>query len=394
LRAAASVDAAAPPDLSSDSFDWGYLLRAAERQGVAPLLYDWLHRYPAVLINPQTLEALRAQYWVNHFRNRLFLTELARVLEAAASASLAVMPLKGAQLATLFYPSPALRPLSDLDLLVKPRDLEALHRVLASLGYRAFEPEPSYVEASRLSTESAEQCWTAVRDATETLIETRINPLELAAARLTDVDPAFTQRVRDYGAHVWTRAIADGDGAGPPRSVMSPEDLLLHVVTHFAAKHVDFRLIWMHDVARILTASPDFDWDYFWLQVRTLRVRAAVCVALDAVMRWIGAPVDAVSLERSTRSLFDPSASALERWEYRRLCDYSASLAERDLTVPGPGVWPLGAALARVSDWPSRWRVLRWVAFPSRAYVTHRQHDSSRVMASVRAYTSRLRTGG
>ncbi|MHB8645822.1 MAG: nucleotidyltransferase family protein, partial [Thermomicrobiales bacterium] len=100
LRAAARL----APDLAAlapaSALDWPYLLRAADQQGITPLLHAALQSagVPALAA---VLAGLHAAYWQNHFRNRALMAELARILGAAATARVDAMPLKGAVLAPL-----------------------------------------------------------------------------------------------------------------------------------------------------------------------------------------------------------------------------------------------------------------------------------------------------
>ena len=52
------------------------------------------------------------------------------------------LPLKGLHLAHHVYPSPALRDMGDIDLLVRPADLCGAHEALARLGYRSWGGTP------------------------------------------------------------------------------------------------------------------------------------------------------------------------------------------------------------------------------------------------------------
>jgi putative nucleotidyltransferase-like protein len=397
LLAACHVGTPAPALEPSASVDWPYVLRAADRQGVAPLLHDWLTRHPEVAVDKAWADHLHHAYWTNYFRNKVLLSELRRVCDAAAAAGIDLMPLKGASLATDYYPSPALRPLSDLDLLVRPHQIAGLSRVLRELHYQESETPPSYIEARRLHDQSREHCWTAAHDRLDVLIECRTAPLELAVGRLTDLDDALTASLRQHAADTWIRAAAVSD----PASVglrMSPEDLLLHVTTHLAAKHLDFRLIWLHDVARIVMRARDFDWQYFARTTAHFRVAAAVSTALEAAARWIDAPLETEPLRLVRAELRTRSIVALEHLEYQRLSAHVASLGDRDLTAAGPSVWPLGSALSRVSGWRPRLRVLRWVALPDRAYLeqrgTVRKGPLGYVAACARRYTRRLAPRG
>lgn len=349
--------------------DCPYLVRASERQGVAPLLHDWLGRHPDVLVDQATRDALHEAYWTRHFRNRLLLEELRAVLRTATEAGIDVMPLKGAELAPAYYPTPALRPLSDLDLLVRPRDVARMGHLLQQRGYAEVDHAPSYVEDEQLEIDSRDYCWFASRQGFDSLIEFRPAPLELAVGRLTDLDEAYTAALRRHAALVWERSTPAPDGAG---RVMSPEDLLLHVTTHLAAKHLDFRLVWLHDIARIVLRSPRLDWAYVAARTVDLRVAAPVTAALEAARRYAAAPITDGQLERIRAGLGSASAFSLAQRDLRRLMRHVDGIPSADLTVEGPGVWPLGAALSRVHGVRARLRVLRWVLLPGREYLEHR----------------------
>lgn len=391
LLAAAASDLP-PPDGRRGEVDWDYLQRAADRQGVAPLLYDWLRRHPAVTVDASVAEALHEKYWSGHFRNRLLLEELQRVARAAAAEGIEVMPLKGAHLAPWLYPAPALRPLSDLDLLIHPRDVARLGGLLQSMEYAEVSHAPSYVDDRWLDLDSRDYCWFAVRQGFDSLIEYRVAPLELAAGRLTDLDEAYTTVLRHHAREVWTRSTPSPDGA---MRRQSPEDLLLHVATHLAAKHLDFRLVWLHDITRIVQGTPDLDWAYVAARSAELRMAAPVAAALEAARQYAAAPIDDAPIEDIVRTLGPPSRVSLEHRDLARLRRHVGELPRSDLSVGGPGIWPLGAALSRVRGVRSRLRVLRWVLLPGREYLEHRgtagQGPGGRITGSLRRLLLRAR---
>ena len=392
LFAAARIDDQAPALAASGGLDWVYLRRAAARQGVAPLLHDWLRRHPDVAVDAAFAERLHEQYWSGHFRNRLLLEELRRVARAAAERGIEIMPLKGAHLAGRLYPAPALRPLSDLDLLTRPRDVERMGALLQSMGYLEVDHAPSYVDDRWLDLDSRDYCWFAVRQGFDSLIEYRVAPLELAVGRLTDLDEAYTDALRRHAQDVWTRSSPSAEGT---MRVQSPEDLLLHVATHLAAKHVDFRLIWLHDIARLVAATPGLDWEYVAAQAAELRMAAPVAAALDAARRYAAAPIADAHSAAVVETLGPPSRLSLGHRDLARLQRHVAALPLQDLTVEGPGVWPIGAALSRVRGWRARLRVLWWVLLPGREYLAHRgtvgQGALGRIAGSIRRLALRVR---
>lgn len=361
-----------------------YLLRAALAQGVAPLLYEWLGRHPGIVEDEAALSALHNAFWTEHFRSRLLLRELTDLSRRAAESGIEVMPMKGAHLAPAFYPKPALRPLSDLDLLVRARDVERLAAILEERGFTSLDPEPSYVQGEHLDAGSREYCWSRHRDGLELLVEYRASPLELTVGRLTDLDDDYRAVLRRHAAAVWERSAAAPGGAG---RVMSPEDVLLQVATHLAAKHVAFRLIWLHDIARLVEGAPHMDWAYLASWTKDLRVAAPVSAALEAARRHAAAAVTDAQLDAVRAGLGSPSRLSLAQRDLRRLSRCIDELPSSDLTVKGPAVWPLGAALSRVRGVRARMRVVRWVLLPGRDYLEQRGHQGT---GAIRGFARRI----
>ena len=192
---------------------------------------------------PQEVAArLSGGYWANHFRNRVLLHSLTEVLRDAAAEGIAVMPLKGAALALLYYETPALRPMSDLDLLVRPGDIAAMTGILHRLGYAEIAGAFLLLDERFRDVERGERRFLARKNSCDVLIEFRIEPLDPLVETLSALDPALTAALQSRAALMWTRsrqAIHDG----VPFARMSPEDLLLHIASHLITRHRALRLL-------------------------------------------------------------------------------------------------------------------------------------------------------
>jgi hypothetical protein len=390
LLDACRVDRRPPEPDQIRGLDWAHLWTAADRQGVAPLVADWMSSL-ADSGGPDAVP-LHDTYWMNHFRNQVLLAELERVQRAAGAAGIDTMPMKGASLATAYYESPALRVMSDIDLLARPQDLSRLAAVMSGLNYYAIDTARSYVDERLLDDSSREHSWVAMRDGLQVLIEIRTASIEPAIGRLTDLDRPFTLLLHRYTEEVWERARVSRT-VGEPLCV-PPEDVLLTVATHLAAKHVDFRLIWLRDIARIAIVAPTLDWDYVARTAARLRVTAPVTAALRAAVQWLGAPISEAQLAKVSEPLRTGGGRWLERWDDKRLRRLVATIGTRDLTVGGPGVWPLVSALSRVRGPGAMFRVLRWVGFPSRDYLKHRGIETPAGVLGYGAATVRRVMGG
>ena len=359
----AAVRNAAPPSDIGDTLtlNWKYLLAAANRQGVRPLLSQWRDKH-AVSAPPEATDVLHAAYWENYFRTRTLLAELAAVRAAAAAEGIVLLPLKGAALAPTVYPSPDLRPMSDLDVLARASDLARTGAVLTSLGYREEPDGPTLLPPRMRDLLRGEHKFTAIRGGFALLIEVRAEPLDPGFPPLSELDRAFSARLHRHAAHLWQRATI---GSDPTTAYAAPENLLLHVTSHMTTRHADFRLIWLCDVREILTHAPEFDWDAFARDARTLDLVVPVRAALDAAARWLDVPVPTSALA----SLAPRRWHVVDRLEQRSLGARAQALDTTDLTAMPPApIWLAIAAIARVS-WSARIQAIRWLILPGKNYL-------------------------
>lgn len=228
------------------AIDWPAWLRTAGEGGVAPHLYAAL-RGQGVLPSAAE-EYLRQAYYASVAWNLPLLQELASILRALAAAGVPTILLKGAALAHTLYENVALRPLADLDLLVRPADLPAALSALRAIGcvQDALELRPGFTE-------------TFGHHAVLRTPGPRPTTLELHWTLLPPPYPC------EPGALDWfwqtARPVAV-DGASA--LVLAPEALLLHLCGHLL-QHGEIdspRLVWLHDVAGVLFRYGDgIDWD-------------------------------------------------------------------------------------------------------------------------------------
>lgn len=346
--------------------DWGYILAAAGKQGIAPLLARWIGRGRDD-VPDGVAERLDADYWASHFRNRTLLHQLRRVTEAASEAGIAVMPLKGAALATRYYAAPALRPMADLDLLVQPADLPRMAPVLGGLGYTAVTLPPSPIYEG--DSPSAEYAYVAAIDDMVVLIECRAEPLDPAIGALHTADATMAGRLHVHSARMWERA-ARGMIDGVPCMQIGAEDLLLHVAAHLTTRHAGMRLLWLYDL-RLIAARDrgTLDWDYIAAEARALSLEQPVHAALAAADRWLAASIPAGQLRRLGAA--EGARRSLQRvGEGRFLAARVAAIGDADLTTEMQlQWWPLVISVGRLTTMRALMRVLRRMIVPSRAYM-------------------------
>jgi hypothetical protein len=146
LAASQHSDSAERPNLS---------VSEAVKAQLGPALYYRLAETGQLNTLPlDEQRVLHHAFMQNAKRNLVFEVELRRILTAFAARTLPIMPLKGGISSFLqpLYPSPAIRVLSDLDLLIRPRDREEAFSCLVSLGYTPAKKVP-LPEVERIFTQ-------------------------------------------------------------------------------------------------------------------------------------------------------------------------------------------------------------------------------------------------
>ena len=347
------------------ALNWDYLLAAGERQGMIPLLQQWLtkHRLP---VPAETAATLSATYWTNRFRSRALLAELAAIRVAAATVGIPLLPLKGAALAPTVYPAPELRPMSDLDLLTRADDLPRIRALFADLGYVEEPYEASLLPTRLRDPLRREWKFVASRGGFPVLVEVRAEPLDPGLPPLTELDRAFSARLHAHAARMWARARPlDND---PAMLQAAPEDLLLHVASHMATRHADFRLIWLLDIRQIITHTPEFDWEYLAGEARSLGLTVPVRAALDAAARWLHVPLPTM-WHGATTSFLPLLRHPVDALEWAVLAPREQTLDTADLAaIPPTPAWLAAVSVARVS-WRARAQTLRWLLLPCQSYL-------------------------
>jgi hypothetical protein len=172
--------------------------------------------------------SLRAAYVHNLARNLALFHAAAQFLDAA---TVPLLPLKGLALANTVYPDVALRPMNDLDIAVRPRDLDQAVRTLEELGWRR-----SFGERARYSPKHGHDV---------SFVNENGHVLELHH-RLFHELRADASVVR-----MFERAIAV-ELLGRSRLIPSWNDHLFLVAVHAATHAFGESPIWVVDVALLL----------------------------------------------------------------------------------------------------------------------------------------------
>jgi hypothetical protein len=222
--------------------DWDALLEQAVAWRVAPLVYRGLKQAPGLAPQP-TLALLRRQYAVTAASNLRQFHLLEAVLRAFAERSIPVMLLKGAALVRLAYRDPGLRPMGDVDLLVRREDLRRAADALLSHGLAPVLPgrEEQY--------ERDHHHWAPFKTPDLSLVMELHHDLAAPGSSV--------QAVIDG---VWRRAQPVA-GTGAPALAPSASDLVLHQCVHTSSHALFYPLLTLCDLTETVRAATGIDWD-------------------------------------------------------------------------------------------------------------------------------------
>lgn len=277
--------------LSRQPIRWDLLLDLADRHGTQSLLCQALVGIEdADSVPPAAMSALKKRHQINLHKALFLSRELIRILDHLSALGIEVMPYKGVALAEMAYGDIALRNVGDIDLLIRPQDFPRIRDAVGELGYTPHVALSSAEERAYLK--SGYEC--AFDGAAGP------NLLELQWA----VQPGFYAIDFEMAA-LFQRAVTV-TVAGHPMMTPSSEDLVLVLSVH-AAKHVWGRLVWLCDIARIMSL-PNLDWTWIASQASALGIVRILRVSMLLANRLLVATIPAAAQASLPE---DPGAPAL-----------------------------------------------------------------------------------
>ncbi|MFC1859810.1 nucleotidyltransferase family protein [Thermodesulfobacteriota bacterium] len=119
--------------------DYKKLIHLATLNGVASLLYKNLKEIDAV--PDDVLSKLRKVYLHSIVHNLKQTRELLKILQILKDNGIEAIPLKGALASEIIFENPGLYVGSDIDILVRPSDLQQTKQILINSGY-SYDEEP------------------------------------------------------------------------------------------------------------------------------------------------------------------------------------------------------------------------------------------------------------
>jgi hypothetical protein len=235
--------------------------------------------------------------------------QLREVIDGFRKDGIRVLVLKGPALAWSIYPTPALRPSVDLDLLAPPEQMNQSRAILERLGYRCkgkmFDTyQDIFCDEQFIHPEKPQ-------DNRPIELHWHVHPY-FGSSRCESIEELFCRTV---------------EIAKPSLTFESlhPVDALIHAAIHLTMHHNrQMRLVWIYDIALLARSLvvPD-DWEA--LQERSIEWRARLAIenSLKLAQNWAGLQLpegfnDFLAWPRPTHPELDAWTNATNRHERKK----------------------------------------------------------------------------
>lgn len=251
--------------LVEQDINWEYLLKIANWHGVMPLLYWSLKNSCPESIPQAQLDYLRKAFQANSYRNLVLTQQLIQLLGFLEKHEIPALPFKGPLLAASIYGNLSLRRISDLDILVHQQDFQKAADLLVDRGYEYW-----------LEAKVKWECHLVKNDGISNIdLHCEIVPKHLSCA---------------ISNNYWWDSLEKFSLAGNVVPNLSPEAWFL-IISLNGTKECWKSLNRICDVAEVLRAYPNMDWNKILQQAKKLGFQRLIFVAIILAKNLLEAPV-------------------------------------------------------------------------------------------------------
>ena len=226
--------------LLAEEINWDVVLALAEEHSVQGILAKRLAEMGFAGVSAASREELQAGMRAQHLFALSMTAELLRILADFSKASIEIIPVKGPVASLLAYDDPAVRSYGDLDLLLRQGDIQRATQRMLGLG---FDPK---VPLSVIQTGKIPGEYVFKRPGTHRMVELHTERTFRHYPKRMRVEELFGRK---------RNVLMDGREV----PALSLEDELVLTCIH-GAKDFWERLMWVSDVAAIVTRHPEIDW--------------------------------------------------------------------------------------------------------------------------------------
>jgi hypothetical protein len=259
--------------------NWGDVLETSIAHAVSPLLYGGLEQVmrtgaQGLPVPAGILEELQRIYRASQVRSHRMYKVVGDIFKTFKAAGVQAMALKDVQLARVIYPEPGLRPMGDIDILIRQEEYREAARCMNQLGFTARPQNLHFTlqyAFGHMFHRAKDNVW----------VDLQWNILQM------EYD-TYHQSPFDFQVNqMWRRAgvmpVDDFEMLAP-----SPEDMLFHLCMHLEG-HKYAELILFCDIAEFLRHyAGQLDWQYLAQITKKYGAESGVYYVLFFMQRLYG----------------------------------------------------------------------------------------------------------
>jgi hypothetical protein len=268
---------------------WGAVANLAQQHRVAPLLFWRLKTLEVTRHVPaDLLDQLHSVSLETAARNLRIYHELSALFERFQRDGIKGILLKGAYLVEEVYGNVAVRPMDDVDLLVRKSDLGRVGEIMQAMDFtRPYQSRESSIEFPHMH-------FIYVHAKTGLIIEVHWNLVRPSYRIHVDMDALWERSRPTLVAKI-------------PVHIMPPEDLVLHLCLHASFHKFEFGLRALCDLRETLRRfQKDVDWEGLRQRAQLWNAERCVYVNLRLTRELLHAPVPENWLNTIQPADFDP----------------------------------------------------------------------------------------
>jgi hypothetical protein len=220
-------------------------------------------------VDDPELPRLKGVYQFSWYRNQLLFAEAAAILGALEAAGVRTMLLRGAATAVAYYGDAGVRPMNDVDVLVREDEMDCARRVADTKGWRPVAGSEPFERREAAA---------ALRNDQGRVVRLHWQPSRNVSLPGVAWEPMWQRAVDVTFNHTATR-------------VPSPADHLVLACIDGARANSGSTLRWITDVTVLLGADPQPAWDIVVSQACRHHVSLLVGEALRYLAQGFGAKV-------------------------------------------------------------------------------------------------------
>lgn len=298
-------------EILTQPIDWDFVIRESNSHGVGLLIYYNLIKINSDILPQYVFTGWRNGYKLTLYRNLQLWEEFCCIQEALNQAKIGVIPIKGIILAHTLYHNLGLRPMADIDILVREEDVHKAEGIVPQLGYnKVTRTTKNYYRSHHCDVTYMKEGL-----AGQTIILDMHWNFVISRPRRIDFTNVWERTERNFINH--TEVL-----------LLSPEDTLFSLCLHLRRHIRHLCLKHICDISELLISYKDrLDWNYIVNKARGNRMRFTLYFAFFSAQELLDTDVPQTILDRLKPGLFRRRLIrcfiSKERFLYRRFNDFN-----------------------------------------------------------------------